>query len=155
MTVRQTTHKVRRAGPPIFAFPSPRPPLGGFTIEMHSSRADSRRLLWLPANTAGSKVRGRAAPATLRGFTKETLWDHQRVPCRFLRSHPRRIGLGRRARRDPAAAAPTYHGWSPRPLKTGTFYFAGKRNFRLCLDTFGHNAGTFARGLKYTAIIPV
>src|SRR5205823_11413373 len=70
MTLRQTTYKVRRAGPPIFAFPSPRPPLGGFTIEMGSLRADSRRPLLLPARIAGSRVRGLAAPATRRRLAK-------------------------------------------------------------------------------------
>src|SRR5712692_4931315 len=43
--------------------------------------------------------------------------------------------LGSGARRDPSAADRTYHGWSRRPLKTGTFYFARKRNFLLCLDS--------------------
>jgi hypothetical protein len=42
--------------------------------------------------------------------------------------------LGSSTRRDPGAADRTYHGWSRRPLKTGTFYFARKRNFLLCLD---------------------
>src|ERR1039457_863689 len=43
--------------------------------------------------------------------------------------------LGSNTRRDPGAADRTYHGWSERPLKTGTFYFARKRNFLLCLDS--------------------
>src|SRR5712692_10031593 len=38
MTLRQTTNKVRRASPPIFAFPSPRPPLGGYTKEMQPNK---------------------------------------------------------------------------------------------------------------------
>jgi len=42
--------------------------------------------------------------------------------------------LGSSTRRDPGAADRTYHGWSRWPLKTGTFYFAGKRNFLLCRD---------------------
>jgi quercetin dioxygenase-like cupin family protein len=42
--------------------------------------------------------------------------------------------LGSSAKRDPGAADRTYHGRPSRPLKTGTFYFARKRNFLLCLD---------------------
>ena len=43
--------------------------------------------------------------------------------------------LGSSTRRDPGAADRTYHGRPFRPLKTGTFYFARKRSFLLCLDT--------------------
>ena len=32
----------------------------------------------------------------------------------------------------PTWPSSTYHGWLLRPLKTGTFYFARKRNFLLC-----------------------
>ena len=49
-------------------------------------------------------------------------------------ANPVASALGNRIGRDPDAAERTYHGWSRRPLKTGTFYFAGKRNFLLCLD---------------------
>ena len=59
--------------------------------------------------------------------------------------------LGSSTRRDPGTADRTYHGRSWRPLKTGTFYFARKRNFLLCLDSligenFRHSsAGRSAR----------
>ena len=39
---------------------------------------------------------------------------------------------------EPASASPArtdYHALPPWPSETGTFYFAGKRNFLLCLDT--------------------
>ena len=39
---------------------------------------------------------------------------------------------------EPVSASPArtdYHALPARPTKTGTFYFAGKRNFLLCLDT--------------------
>src|ERR1019366_9557089 len=49
-------------------------------------------------------------------------------------ANPVASALGSSTRRDPSAADRTYHGWSRRPLKTGTFYFARKRNFLLCLD---------------------
>ena len=66
MTAPVKANKVRRASPPIFALYRPRPPLGGFTKEISSPRAGRRRLLLLPEKNAGSKVRGLAAPATLR-----------------------------------------------------------------------------------------
>ena len=39
-------------------------------------------------------------------------------------------------------ATSTYHGQFSRLWKTGTFYFAGKRNFLLCLDIADANGGT-------------
>ena len=58
------------AKPPVFAFPSPRPPLGGITKEMQVTPAGCRRPFCLPAKTAGSKVRGPAAPAAPLPLTK-------------------------------------------------------------------------------------
>ncbi len=47
--------------------------------------------------------------------------------------------LGHRTRRDPNAAVRTYHG-DPQPIsKTGTFYFAGSRNFLLWSDRLGRS----------------
>src|SRR5450631_4383601 len=60
---------------------------------------------------------------------------HRRAFADCFGANPVASALGSNARRDPGAADRTYHGWSQRPLKTGTFYFAGKRNFLLCLDT--------------------
>src|ERR1035441_2954497 len=59
---------------------------------------------------------------------------HRRAFADCFGANPVASALGSNARRDPGAADRTYHGWSRRPLKTGTFYFAGKRNFLLCLD---------------------
>jgi|SRR5712691_7803626 len=140
MTVRPATNEVRRADPPIFAFPSPRPPLGGFTIEMHSSRADSRRLLWLPAKTAGSKVRGRAAPATLQDLTKETPWATRGFLADFSGAIPVASALGA----APGATPPrllqlTMGGLHDRSkpelstlLESGTFYFALTGGIKTC-----------------------
>jgi hypothetical protein len=59
---------------------------------------------------------------------------HRRAFADCFGANPVASALGSNARRDPSAADRTYHGWSQRPLKTGTFYFARKRNFLLCLD---------------------
>ena len=106
-------------------------------------------------SAAGSKVRGLPPlrPCWLMIKQKPSELSEGSC-CRFLRSHPRRIGLGRRSGRHPAAAATEYHGcfrWIP---QTGTFYFAGKRNFLLCLDTSGHQLDTGSgRAIKlYTTI---
>ena len=61
---------------------------------------------------------------------------HRRAFADCFGANPVASALGSSTRRDPGAADRTYHGWSRRPLKTGTFYFAGKRNFLLCLDIF-------------------
>ena len=60
---------------------------------------------------------------------------HRRAFADCFGANPVASALGSSTRRDPGAADRTYHGWSHRPLKTGTFYFARKRNFLLCLDT--------------------
>jgi hypothetical protein len=60
--------------------------------------------------------------------------DHRRAFADCFGANPVASALGSSTRRDPSAADRTYHGWSQRQLKTGTFYFAGKRNFLLCLD---------------------
>ena len=60
---------------------------------------------------------------------------HRRAFADCFGANPVASALGSSTRRDPGAADRTYHGWSQRPLKTGTFYFARKRNFLLCLDT--------------------
>src|ERR1039457_2609684 len=60
---------------------------------------------------------------------------HRRAFADCFGANPVASALGSSTRRDPSAADRTYHGWSRRPLKTGTFYFARKRNFLLCLDT--------------------
>src|ERR1039457_7302479 len=39
--------------------------------------------------------------------------------------------------RDPQRTRPDYHALTEGSIKTGTFYFAGKRNFLICLDTEG------------------
>src|ERR1035438_8864879 len=62
---------------------------------------------------------------------------HRRAFADCFGANPVASALGSNARRDPDAADRTYHGWSQRPLKTGTFYFARKRNFLLCLDKPG------------------
>ena len=62
---------------------------------------------------------------------------HRRAFADCFGANPVASALGSSTRRDPSAADRTYHGWSRRPLKTGTFYFARKRNFLLCLDTIG------------------
>src|ERR1039458_5053034 len=36
--------------------------------------------------------------------------------------------------RDPQRTRPDYHALTEGSIKTGTFYFAGKRNFLICLD---------------------
>jgi hypothetical protein len=54
------------------------------------------------------------------------------IPIGRFGKHGRRTGL---AAGDRGPADRTYHGWSGRPLKTGTFYSAGNRSFLLCLDT--------------------
>src|SRR5664280_241965 len=59
---------------------------------------------------------------------------HRRAFADCFGANPVASALGSSTRRDPGAADRTYHGWPQRPLKTGTFYFAGKRNFLLCLD---------------------
>jgi hypothetical protein len=59
---------------------------------------------------------------------------HRRAFADCFGANPVASALGSSTRRDPSAADRTYHGWSQRQLKTGTFYFAGKRNFLLCLD---------------------
>src|SRR5450432_95518 len=59
---------------------------------------------------------------------------HRRAFADCFGANPVASALGSSTRRDPGAADRTYHGWSWRPLKTGTFYFARKRNFLLCLD---------------------
>jgi hypothetical protein len=60
---------------------------------------------------------------------------HRRAFADCFGANPVASALGSSTRRDPGAADRTYHGWPQRPLKTGTFYFAGKRNFLPCLDT--------------------
>src|SRR5450432_1746130 len=60
---------------------------------------------------------------------------HRRAFADCFGANPVASALGSSTRRDPGAAHRTYHGWSWRPLKTGTFYFARKRNFLLCLDS--------------------
>ena len=133
MTVRPKTYKVRRASPPIFAFPSPRPPLGGFTKEMGSLPADRRRPVWLPAQTAGSKVRGLAAPATRRALVKRKPSGITRgFPADFSGAIPVASALGA----APGATPPrqiylTMGGLDDRSKpelstlpESGTFYFA-------------------------------
>src|SRR4029077_5041562 len=63
---------------------------------------------------------------------------HRRAFADCFGANPVASALGSSTRRDPGAADRTYHGWSIRPLKTGTFYFARKRNFLLCLDICWH-----------------
>src|SRR5450432_3977091 len=59
---------------------------------------------------------------------------HRRAFADCFGANPVASALGSSTRRDPGAAHRTDHGWSWRPLNTGTFYFARKRNFLLCLD---------------------
>ena len=59
---------------------------------------------------------------------------HRRAFADCFGANPVASALGSSTRRDPGAADRTYHGRPFRPLKTGTFYFARKRNFLLCLD---------------------
>ena len=101
------------AGAPVFALTSPRPPLGGFTKEMQAPLSRQPPACMLPQSASrrpaphtppdrtsrccGSKESDRfAKKVNPPGFS-------QRVLGRFLRSHPRRIGLGYRSGRDPAA----------------------------------------------------
>src|SRR5450432_2802978 len=63
---------------------------------------------------------------------------HRRAFADCFGANPVASALGSSTRRDPGAAHRTYHGWSWRPLKTGTFYFARKRNFLLCLDSLSY-----------------
>src|SRR5450432_3736480 len=58
---------------------------------------------------------------------------HRRAFADCFGANPVASALGSSTRRDPGAAHRTYHGWSWRPLKTGTFYFARKRNFLFAL----------------------
>ncbi len=102
-----------KSGPAIFAFLCPKPPLGSFTkaIGLGSS---------MPSWRSGKHSR------VLR---------HRRAFADCFGANSVASALGSSTRRDPGAADRTYHGWPRRPLKTGTFYFARKRNFLLCLDT--------------------
>src|ERR1700675_3588677 len=59
---------------------------------------------------------------------------HRRSPADCFGANPVASALGSSVRRDPGAAHRTYHERPDQPLKTGTFYFARKRNFLLCLD---------------------
>jgi hypothetical protein len=149
-------NKERRQAP-VFALTRPRPPLQGFTQEIGASPSRQLPAWILAANRVappGSAHNAEPHAAALqpvrcgggrpcdpaRPHQKQTLEAATpRVFSRFLRSHPRRIGLGRRSRRDPAAAASLYHGCFRRTPKTGTFYFAGKRKFLLCPDTSTDN----------------
>src|SRR5579871_3512631 len=68
----------------------------------------------------------RALPA-LRKYSR--VLRHGRAPADCFGANPVASALGNFARRDPDEAVRTYHeGWST-ALKTGTFYFAGNRNF--------------------------
>jgi hypothetical protein len=150
MKQRSAQNKVRRPAP-VFAFTGPRPPLLGFTKEIEVNLSRQPPAWMLPANRvapSGSAHNtepnvaalqavgcGGSHPCDPGSHQKETLGRATpRVSGRFLRSHPRRIGLGRRSRRDPAAADSQYHGCFRRASKTGTFYFARKRKFLLCRD---------------------
>src|ERR1035437_321790 len=65
--------------------------------------------------------------------------DHRRAFADCFGANSVASALGSSTRRDPSAADRTYHGWSQRPLESGTFYFARKRNFLLCLDSRHRN----------------
>ena len=99
----------------IFAFVSPKPPLGKFHQKQNASHT--------------GKPSGRAGPVSpgcsIAGGLAPTASGANSVAS----------ALGNRTRRDPGAAVRTYHGVPKSTLKTGTFYLAGKRNFLLGSDT--------------------
>ena len=76
---------------------------------------------WRSGNTHGFCVTGGLSPIASEPTPSPRLWATPpgATPARLMR---------------------TYHGLAARPLKTGTFYFAGKRNFLLCLDKRVHSA---------------
>ena len=106
-----------KSGPAIFAFLYPKPPLGSFTKSIQSS------------DTGKPSARnGPVSPGVIE--------RHRRACADCFWSQLRRIGFGqpRQARPRRGGSNITTSGRGE-PLKTGTFYFARKRNFLLCLDT--------------------
>lgn len=106
MRIGRTTQSVRRAGPPVFAFYSPRPLLRGFTKEMGA-----------PPNRNGKPSDSQA----IRGFRAD-----------FFGAIPVASALGAAAGATPPRHRQLIMGAlysHPKPelstlLRTGTFYFA-------------------------------
>src|SRR5271157_2617117 len=102
-----------KSGPAVFAFLYPKPPLGSLTkaIGLGSSMPS-----WRSGKTHGFCVTGGHSPIASEPTPSRRLWAAAPGATPALRIE--HITGGRSG-----------------PLKTGTFYFAGKRNFLLCLDT--------------------
>src|SRR5579862_3216641 len=63
------------------------------------------------------------------------LLRHRRSPADCFGANPAASALGNSAGRDPSEAVRTYHEDRKTNPKTGTFYFAGNRNFLFGTDT--------------------
>src|SRR5258708_7941539 len=119
--------------PAVFALKSPK----ASAPRLHQRNVGGENLLTgcLPKTQAAMRCGG----AALRPRTqKRSPLDGRAgrgLTADFFGASPVASALGVYARRDPGVTRSTYHGWSRRPLQTGTFYFAGKRNFLFCLDT--------------------
>src|ERR1700756_3475278 len=91
-----------------------------------------RRAFFMPKASAprfhqsnGSRPNG--ALQALRKHSR--VLRHRRAPADCFGANPVASALGNPARRDPGGAMRTYHEGQKSPLKTGTFYLAGNRNF--------------------------
>jgi hypothetical protein len=100
---------------------------------MQLTPADSRRPVLLPAKTAGSKVRGPAAPATLpHGLRRKPSGTTRGLPADFSGAIPVASALGAAPGATPPRLLQLITGGldgQPRPelstlLERGTFYFA-------------------------------
>lgn len=89
-----------------------------------SLRSEISPKQWIPAEQSPP-----GAPEKITGSAS------QEGSRRLLRSQPRRLGFGDPTRRDPGGAVRTYHEGRYQPLKTGTFYLAGNRNFLFGSDS--------------------
>ena len=99
-----------------------------------AARRSSRLLCPKPPLRSFTKAigLGSSMPSWCSGNTR--VLHHRRAFADCFGANPVASALRSSTRRDPGTADRTYHEWSGRPPKTGTFYFARKRNFLLCLD---------------------